>query len=180
MQLEKVEINPRKSDFYLKGQINFNCKTWLFVLAFSCSRLSFFPLVLFVSELATKAYNASWNVLSNVTKITDDIFPFTGFHGPRVFCVHGFYDFCLSAVWVKKLQKNMLVHFIMIKGGYCTLLSCWLYPSEPEGMNHVLWSSASFPIWIQTLRGLKPPSHNTSCKLCFSMPVRRLWAAPLP
>lgn len=79
MQLEKVEINPRKSDFYLKGQINFNCNTWLFVLAFSCSRLSFFPLVLFVSELATKAYNASWNVLSNVTKITADIFSFYRF-----------------------------------------------------------------------------------------------------
>jgi len=102
MQLEKVKINPRKSDFYWKGQINFNCNTRLFVLAFSCSHLSFFPSVLFVSELATTAYNASRNVLSNVTKTTAGIFPFTCFHCPSVFCVPGFYDFCLSAVWGKK------------------------------------------------------------------------------
>lgn len=105
MQLEKVEINPRKSAFYWKGQINFNCNTWLFVLAFSCSRLSFFPLVLFASEPAPKAYTESWTVLSNITKTTADIFPFTGFHWPRIFCVHGFYDCCLSAVWEEKKKK---------------------------------------------------------------------------
>lgn len=129
MQLEKVEINPRKSDFYLKGQINFNCSTWLFVLAFSCSRLSFFPLVLFVSELATKAYNASWNVLSNVTKITADIFPFTGFHWPRVFCVHSFYDFCLSAVWVKKSHRRK--HWFILQRLMVATVPCY-----PVGFIH--------------------------------------------
>lgn len=120
MRLEKVEINPRKSAFYWKGQINFNCNTWLFVLAFSCSRLSFFPLVLFVSEPATKAYSKSRTVLSNITKTTADIFPFTGSHWPWVFWVYGFYDFCLSAGGTKKKsQKKTLDHFRMINGAYC-------------------------------------------------------------
>lgn len=178
MQLEKVEINPRKSAFYWKGQINFNCNTWLFVLAFSCGRLSFFLLVLFVSEPATKAYSKSRTVLSNITKTTADIFPFTGSHWPRVFWVYGFYDFCLSAGGTKKKsQKKTLAHFRMINGAYCTCthplrVLAWCITAcraraAPGGMNCSFCSPAPHETLSAGAQGFKSPLPHRSRKMWF-------------